>query len=62
MHADTWLGHARARRPVVDMFSGLPPKGMTEEQGITVGIKDLKQALVFAEKHGVILGSRTTTT
>jgi sugar phosphate isomerase/epimerase len=56
-HTDTWLGHyAVLGAPVVRVFSGVPPKGMTEEQGIANGIKNLKKALVFAEKHGVILG------
>ena len=57
MHTDTWLGHyAVLGAPVVRVFSGVPPKGMSEEQGIANGIKNLKKALVFAEKHGVILG------
>ena len=56
-HTDTWLGHyAVLGAPVVRVFSGVPPKGMTEEQGITNGIKNLKKALAFGEKHGVILG------
>ena len=56
-HTDTWLGHyAVLGAPVVRVFSGVPPKGMTEEQGIANGIKNLKRALVFAETHGVILG------
>jgi sugar phosphate isomerase/epimerase len=56
-HTDTWLGHyAVLGAPVVRVFSGVPPKGMSEEQGIANGIKNLKKALVFAEKHGVILG------
>lgn len=57
VHTDTWLGHyAVLGAPVVRVFSGVPPKGMSEEQGIANGIKNLKKALVFAEKHGVILG------
>lgn len=56
-HTDTWLGHyAVLGAPVVRVFSGVPPKGMSEEQGIANGIKNLKKALVLAEKHGVILG------
>ncbi|MGI8671016.1 MAG: sugar phosphate isomerase/epimerase family protein, partial [Luteitalea sp.] len=56
-HTDTWLGHyATLGAPVVRVFSGVPPKGMTEEQGIANGIKNLEKALVLAEKHGVILG------
>ncbi|BCS35375.1 xylose isomerase [Luteitalea sp. TBR-22] len=56
-HTDTWLGHyAVLGAPVVRVFSGVPPKGMSEEQGIANGIKNLKKALVYAEKHGVILG------
>lgn len=56
-HTDTWLGHyAVLGAPVVRVFSGVPPKGMSEEQGIANGIRNLRRALVFAEKHGVILG------
>jgi sugar phosphate isomerase/epimerase len=56
-HTDTWLGHyAVLGAPVVRVFSGVPPKGMTEEEGIANGVKNLKKALVSAEKHGVILG------
>ncbi len=56
-HTDTWLGHyAVLGAPVVRVFSGVPPKGMSEEQGIANGIRNLRKALVFAEKHGVILG------
>ncbi len=56
-HTDTWLGHyAVLGAPVVRVFSGVPPKGVSEEQGIANGIRNLKKALVSAEKHGVILG------
>jgi len=56
-HVDTWLAHyQKLGAPVVRVFSGVPPKGVTEEQGIANGIKNLKKALVGAEKHGVILG------
>jgi sugar phosphate isomerase/epimerase len=56
-HVDTWLGHyQKLGAPVVRVFSGVPPKGVSEEQGIANGIKNLKKALASAEKHGVILG------
>ena len=56
-HVDTWLGHyQKLGAPVVRVFSGVPPKGVTEDQGIANGIKNLKKALAGAEKHGVILG------
>lgn len=56
-HTDTWLGHyQKLGAPVVRVFSGVPPKGMTEEQGIANGIRNLKKALVSAETHGVMLG------
>lgn len=56
-HVDTWLGHyQKLGAPVVRVFSGVPPKGVTEEQGIANGIRNLKKALVSAEKHGVMLG------
>lgn len=56
-HVDTWLGHYQMLgAPVVRVFSGVPPKGMSEEDGIANGIKNLKKALVSAERHGVILG------
>lgn len=56
-HVETWLGHyQKLGAPVIRVFSGVPPKGVTEEQGIANGIKNLKKALVAAERHGVILG------
>jgi sugar phosphate isomerase/epimerase len=56
-HTETWLAHyQKLGVPVVRVFSGVPPKGMTEEQGIANAIANLRKALVFAERHGVILG------
>jgi sugar phosphate isomerase/epimerase len=56
-HTATWLAHyQKLGAPVVRVFSGVPPKGMTEEQGIANAITNLRRALVFAERHGVILG------
>ncbi len=56
-HVATWLAHYQTLgAPVVRVFSGVPPKGVSEEQGIANGIKNLRKALAAAERHGVILG------
>jgi sugar phosphate isomerase/epimerase len=56
-HTETWLAHyQKLGAPVVRVFSGIPPKGMSEEQGISNAIANLRKVLVFAERHGVILG------
>jgi len=56
-HTQTWLGHyQKLGAPVVRVFSGIPPKGMSEEQGIANGITNLRTALGMAERYGVILG------
>jgi sugar phosphate isomerase/epimerase len=56
-HTRSWLAHYQTLGvPVVRVFSGIPPKGMSEEQGIANAIANLRKALVFAERYGVILG------
>jgi sugar phosphate isomerase/epimerase len=56
-HLDTWLGHyATLGAPVIRVFAGVPPKGLSEEQGIANAITSLKRACEMAAKHGVMLG------
>lgn len=56
-HTETWLQHyQKLGVPVVRVFSGIPPKGISEEQGIANAITNLRTALTMAEKYGVILG------
>lgn len=56
-HLETWLGHYSALgAPVIRVFAGVPPKGISEEQGIANAIANLKRACAMAAKHGVMLG------
>jgi sugar phosphate isomerase/epimerase len=56
-HTERWLQYyQKLGAPVVRVFSGIPPKGMSEEQGIANGITNLRKALVMAERYGVMLG------
>ena len=56
-HTETWLAHyQKLGVPVVRVFSGIPPKGVSEEQGIANAIRNLRKMLVPAERHGVMLG------
>jgi sugar phosphate isomerase/epimerase len=56
-HVETWLGHyAALGAPVIRVFAGVPPKGISEAQGIANAIANLKRACGMAAKHGVILG------
>lgn len=56
-HLDTWLDHyAAIGAPVIRVFAGVPPKGVSEEQGIQNAIRNLKRACEMAATRGVILG------
>jgi sugar phosphate isomerase/epimerase len=56
-HLDTWLDHyAVLGAPVIRVFAGIPPKGVTEEQGIQNAIANMNRACEMAAKKGVILG------
>jgi sugar phosphate isomerase/epimerase len=56
-HLDTWLDHyALLGAPVIRVFAGIPPKGVTEEQGIQNAIVNMNRACEMAAKKGVILG------
>jgi sugar phosphate isomerase/epimerase len=57
VHLDTWLGHyAAIGAPVIRVFAGIPPKGVSEEEGIRNAITNLKRACEMAATRGVILG------
>ena len=56
-HVDTWLDHyATLGAPVIRVFAGIPPKGISEEEGIRNAIVNLRRACDMAAKKGVILG------
>lgn len=56
-HLDTWLDHyAALGAPVIRVFAGVPPKGVSEEDGIRHAITNLKRACEMAASRGVMLG------
>jgi sugar phosphate isomerase/epimerase len=56
-HLKTWIDHyADMGAPVIRVFAGKPPKGISEEQGLKNAITNLKRACAMAGKRGVILG------
>jgi sugar phosphate isomerase/epimerase len=56
-HLDMWLDHyAALGAPVIRVFAGVPPKDVTEEQGIQNAIGNLRRACEMAATRGVILG------
>jgi sugar phosphate isomerase/epimerase len=56
-HLDMWLDHyAALGAPVIRVFAGVPPKEVSEEQGIQNAIANLRRACEMAATRGVILG------
>ena len=56
-HVETWCQHyAALGAPVIRIFAGNPPKGVTEEQGIAYAIPNIQRACDVAAKYGIILG------
>jgi sugar phosphate isomerase/epimerase len=56
-HLDMWLDHyATLGVPVIRVFAGIPPKGMSEDEGIRNAITNLQRACEMAAKKGVMLG------
>jgi sugar phosphate isomerase/epimerase len=56
-HLDTWLNHyAALGAPVIRVFAGVPPKGVSEDDAIRHAITNLKRACEMAASRGVILG------
>lgn len=56
-HLDMWLDHyAQLGAPVIRVFAGVPPEGVSEEQGIANAITNLRRACEMAATRGVILG------
>ena len=48
-HLDMWLDHyAQLGAPVIRVFAGIPPKDVTEEQGIQNAIGNLRRACEMA--------------
>ena len=55
-HAEKWISHyATLGAPVIRVFAGTPPQGVSEEQAIDRAVPALKHACDFAARHGVIL-------
>jgi sugar phosphate isomerase/epimerase len=56
-HLDKWLDHyAALGAPVIRVFAGIPPRGVSEEEGIRNAIANLKRACAMAATRGVMLG------
>jgi sugar phosphate isomerase/epimerase len=56
-HLDRWLDYyATLGAPVIRVFAGIPPKGMSEDQGIANAITNLRRACAMAGTRGVMLG------
>jgi sugar phosphate isomerase/epimerase len=56
-HLDMWLDHyAALGAPVIRVFAGVPPRDVSEEQGIQNAIGNLRRACEMAATRGVILG------
>jgi len=56
-HLKTWIDHyADMGAPVIRVFAGKPPKGVSEKDGLKNAIENLKRACELAGKRGVMLG------
>ncbi|MBO93821.1 MAG: xylose isomerase [Opitutales bacterium] len=55
-HVDVWVSHyAAIGCPVIRVFAGRAPKGMSEKQAIDNAVKNLEEACKRAGEQGVIL-------
>lgn len=55
-HVDTWVSHyAAIGCPIIRVFAGKAPKGISEEQAIDNAVKNLEKACKRAGEKGVIL-------
>ena len=55
-YTKTWIGHyAKLGVPVIRVFAGKPPEGISEDAAIDRAVPLLQQACDFAAKHGVML-------
>ena len=51
-----WIEHyATLGAPVIRVFAGLPPDGVTEDEAINRAVLALKEACEFAGRHGIML-------
>ena len=56
-HVRKWIDHyADLGAPVIRVFAGAPPKGVTEDQAIEYAVANFEKACEHAAKRGVILG------
>lgn len=55
-HTETWIhNYADLGAPVIRVFAGRPPKGVSEDQAIERVISAMKQACKIAGERGIIL-------
>ena len=55
-HVDTWVSHyAAIGCPIIRVFAGKAPKGISEDQAIDNAVKNLEKACKRAGEKGVIL-------
>lgn len=56
-HLETWLDHyAAIDCPVIRIFAGKAPKGVSEQQAIQNAIPNIRRACKMAGKRGIMLG------
>ncbi len=55
-YTEKWIRHyAALGAPVIRVFAGTPPEGVSEEEAIDRAVPALKRACEFAGRHGVML-------
>ncbi len=55
-YTEKWIRHyAALGAPVIRVFAGTPPEGVSEEEAIDRAVPALKRACDFAGRHGVML-------
>jgi sugar phosphate isomerase/epimerase len=55
-HTEKWIRHyATLGAPVIRVFAGTPPNGVSEDEAIDRAVPVLKRACDFAGRHGVML-------
>ncbi len=55
-HTQSWVDHAATLdAPVIRIFAGSVPKGMSEDEAIRLTVEGIEQSLEYAAKRGVAL-------
>jgi len=56
-HVRKWIDHyADLGAPVIRVFAGKPPAGVSEDQAVEYAVANFEKACAYAAKRGVILG------